>query len=219
VWHGLAIVAHNRMNPISQEDILAAHERIRPFIHRTPCLPSQSLALQAGCAFFSLKCENLQKVGAFKPRGAFNKLLLLQQQPSKPSSVCTHSSGNHAQALAFAAATLGLPAYIVMPHNSPAVKQRAVQHYGATIIHSGNTLKDREETAAQVAQQNGSTFIHPYDDLDIIAGQATAAKEVFEDLPNLDYLVFPIGGGGLSSGCVLSTKYFGGKCRPVGVEP
>jgi threonine dehydratase len=127
----------------------------------------------AGCEELVLKCENLQKVGAFKARGAFNKLL---QVDKNVSTVCTHSSGNHAQALAYAATTLGLRSYIVMPANSPPVKKSGVIGYGGHVVESGNTLKDREETAERVAKEHEALFVHPYNDLDIIAGQATAAK-------------------------------------------
>lgn len=125
---------------ISKEMIIAAHERIKPYVHRTPILSSQTIANKAGCAQFMLKCENLQKIGAFKARGAFNKLLQLDKNIK---SVCTHSSGNHAQALAFAASTLKMPSYIIMPQNSPAVKKNGVIGYGGKVIESGNTLKER----------------------------------------------------------------------------
>lgn len=201
---------------IGKDIIEAAHARIKPYIHRTPLLSSQTLAGMAGCSQLFLKCENFQKIGAFKARGAFNKLL---QMDKNITTVCTHSSGNHAQALAYAANRLGLTSYIVMPGNSPPVKKSGVIGYGGNVVESGNTLKEREETADRVAKEHNAHFVHPYNDLEIIAGQATAAKEVFEDEQDLDYLVFPIGGGGLSSGCVLSTRYFGGKCKPIGVEP
>ena len=129
------------MKLVSKEKIREAHTRIQSYIHRTPILSNQTIQTLTGCKAFWLKCENFQKIGAFKPRGAFNKLL---QLGNNVSSVCTHSSGNHAQALAYAAKTLGIPAYIVMPQNSPSVKKKAVEGYGATIIESGNTLKDRE---------------------------------------------------------------------------
>ena len=201
---------------ISKQAIEEAHDRIRPYIHRTPLISSKTIADKAQCASFTLKCESLQKIGAFKARGAFNKLL---QLPKEVKSVCTHSSGNHAQALAYTAKQVGIPAYIVMPQNSPVVKKNGVIGYGGTVIDSGNTLKEREATLEEVRKKHDSYFVHPYNDLDIITGQATSAKEVFEDMSNLDYLVFPIGGGGLASGSCLSTKYFGGKCKPIGVEP
>lgn len=133
--------------------IEASHDRIRKFIHRTPLLSSNTIASKSGCTEFYLKCENFQKVGAFKARGAFNKLLQLDK---KVTSVCTHSSGNHAQALAYAATTLGMPSYIVMPANSPTVKKNGVVGYGGKVIESGNTLKDREEAADRVTKQYGS---------------------------------------------------------------
>jgi threonine dehydratase len=168
------VLIHNFIDRmISKETIIRSHDRIRSFVHRTPILSSTTIANKAGCAHLYLKCENLQKVGAFKARGAFNKLLQLDKSVT---SVCTHSSGNHAQALAYAATTLKMPSYIVMPQNSPLVKKNGVIGYGGKVIESGNTIKEREEAAERIKNQYGSYFVHPYNDLDIIAGQATAAK-------------------------------------------
>lgn len=156
----------------------------------------------------------MQKIGAFKARGACNKMLNLDQGVK---DVCTHSSGNHAMAVAYMAKQLGLRAHIVMPENSPALKKRSVKGYGANLIISGNTIGEREEACSKACKEYKAELVHPYDDYQLIAGQATSAKEIFDQMPNyFDYVVFPIGGGGLGSGTLLSTKYFGGKCKAVG---
>ena len=175
------------------------------------------MATKAGCNSVYFKCENFQKVGAFKTRGAANKLLKLD--PSI-KTVCTHSSGNHAQALAYMSKKLGLKAYIVMPQNSPKIKFEATKGYGATVVESGNTKNERMEKCEEVSKQYNAIEVPSSNDYDVIEGQATVAKEVFEDSPvKFDYIVFPIGGGGLGSGTLLSTKYFGDGCKTIGVEP
>ena len=165
-----------------------------------------------------IKCENLQGVGAFKLRGATNAILSLDEDDVE-RGVCTHSSGNHAQALARAARDRGIPAWIVMPTSAPEVKRRAVEGYGATVISCEPTLEARETTAARIVEETGATFIHPYDDPRIIAGQATAAIELFEDAGELDAVVVPVGGGGLMSGTCLSLKALSPETRLFGVEP
>jgi threonine dehydratase len=185
-------------------DILAAHGRIRPYIHRTPVLTSSSLNRILGAEFF-FKCENFQKVGAFKYRGATNAILSLSSE-ELASGVGTHSSGNHAAALALAAATAGVPAYIVMPRTAPAIKKAAVAGYGAKIYYCEPTLEDREATMLTVQEQTRCTFIHPYDRFEIIAGQGTAALELLEEVPGLDIIMAPVGGGGLLSGTAVAAK-------------
>jgi len=203
-------------NPISQEQIQAAHQRIAPYIHRTPLLTNQTIAELVGAEVF-LKCENLQKVGAFKARGAMNAVLSLSAD-ERQKGVATHSSGNHGQALAWAAKKMGIPAYIVMPSNSPQVKVDAVRGYGAEVIFCEPTLQAREETLEKVLYKTRAHMVHPYNDYRVIAGQATCAKEILEQQPNVDAIFCPVGGGGLLSGTALSAHYFGNV--PVyGCEP
>ncbi len=198
-------------------DIRAAHERIRPFIHRTPVVTCQSLNKLAGAELF-FKCENFQKVGAFKFRGASNAVRLLTQERGR-AGVCTHSSGNHAQALALAARQCGYAAYIVMPENSPSVKVQAVRGYGAQITFCKPTLQAREDTLQEVVRQTGATFIHPYNNADIIAGQGTAAVELLEEVPELDVVMAPVGGGGLLSGTALAVHFLSPQTRVIAAEP
>ncbi|NJN34861.1 MAG: pyridoxal-phosphate dependent enzyme [Saprospiraceae bacterium] len=190
---------------ISLEEIQAAHTRIMPHIHRTPVLTSRSLDQIAGCSLF-FKCENFQKIGAFKIRGGMNAALSLSPEQLK-RGLATHSSGNHAQAIAFAARQLGVKAYIVMPNNSPAVKVNAVRGYGAEVTFCEPVQAAREATLQKIIDATGAEFIHPYDDYRVITGQATCAKELIEDTPNLDVVMAPVGGGGLLSGTCLSTHY------------
>jgi threonine dehydratase len=193
------------MNTPSFEDIKAAHGRIAPFIHRTPVLTSELVDRIAGCTVF-FKCENFQKVGAFKYRGATNAVLLLTEREAE-KGVATHSSGNHAAALALAARHRGIPAYIVMPSNSPEVKINAVKGYGGIITFCEPTLEARETTLEKVVAETGATFIHPYDNPRIIAGQGTACKELLEKVPDLDIVVAPVGGGGLLSGTLIAARH------------
>ena len=203
-------------HPISQEIIQEAHERIAPYIHRTPLLTNHTLDIKSGVSVF-LKCENLQKVGAFKARGAMNAVLSLSDA-EKQKGVATHSSGNHGQALAWAARQMGIPAYIVMPSNSPQVKKAAVLGYGAEVIECEPTLQARESTLEKVLERTGAHMVHPYNDYRVIAGQATCAKEILEQQPDIDAIFCPVGGGGLLSGTSLSAHYFGNV--PVyGCEP
>jgi len=180
------------------QEILSASERISPFIHKTPIFTSSAIDQLLGCQLH-FKCENFQKVGAFKFRGATNAINLLSQQ-ELGHGVATHSSGNHAQALALAAKMKGVKAYIVMPSNAPKSKKEAVLGYGAKVIECDPTLKAREDTLNKVISETGAYFIHPYNDERIIAGQATCAKELVEEVSNLDYVIAPVGGGGLLSG-------------------
>lgn len=199
------------------EDIISVHDKINNQIHKTPVLTSISINEIAGCEIF-FKCENLQKVGAFKFRGASSAVLSLTEEELK-KGVATHSSGNHAAALALAARMKGAKAYIVMPRTAPQIKKIAVEGYGAKIVFSEPTLKSREETLYKVVEETGAVFIHPFNNYSIIAGQATAAKEVFEEITDLDYLIAPVGGGGLLSGSSLSAKYFSPDTKVIGAEP
>jgi threonine dehydratase len=205
---------------LSRSGIEETHDRIAPFIHRTPVLTSTAInGMVGGQVFF--KGENLQKVGAFKIRGASNAAALLADS-ERARGLATHSSGNHAQAVARAAQRLGVPAFIVMPRNAPAVKRAAVEGYGATVIESGPTIADREETMEGVLSETKAAFIHPYDDERVISGQATAARELLQEYPDLDVLMAPVGGGGLMSGTCLAARYFGRRgnaIRSFGCEP
>lgn len=201
----------------TKEIIEDAAKRIAPFVHRTPVLTSSSINEMFSLHLF-LKCENFQKIGAFKYRGATNAVLTLTAEEKK-NGVATHSSGNHAQALALAAKINGLKAYIVMPENSSSVKINAVKGYGAEVILCAPNQKAREDTLAEVMKKTGATLIHPYNNYSIIAGQATAAKELIEEIKDLDIVMAPVGGGGLLSGTALSTHYFSPKSIVIAGEP
>jgi threonine dehydratase len=198
-------------------DIEQAHDRIRAYIHRTPVLTSSSLDGIAGCEIY-FKCENFQKVGAFKARGAMNAVLSLSRE-ERAKGVATHSSGNHAQALARAAKIMGIKSYIVMPRTSPEIKKKGVKGYGGEIFECEPTLPSRETTLLQVIEKTGAEEIHPFNNYDVICGQATAAKELIEEAKDLDYIITPVGGGGLLSGTALSVKYFSPATRVIGAEP
>ncbi len=199
------------------EDIQEAHEAISHMIHRTPVLKCRSLDNISGARLF-FKCENFQKVGAFKMRGAASAILRLSEQ-EREQGVTTHSSGNHAQALARAAKVLGIKSYIVMPANAPRIKMTATAGYGAEIIPCEPTLASRESTLKLVQERTGAVFIHPYNDYNIIAGQATAAKELIDDVSDLDAILAPIGGGGLMSGTALASRYLTPQTKVFGSEP
>ncbi len=201
----------------TKQDIEQAAARIRDVAHRTPVLSSRTLSGMSGADLF-FKCENLQRVGAFKFRGASNAVLSLGEEEAA-RGVATHSSGNHAQALALAARLRGIPAHIVMPENAPAVKQRAVRGYGAEITFCAPTLEARESTLAEVIARTGATFIHPYNDWRIIAGQATTGKELIEEVPDLDVIMAPVGGGGLLSGTALAAHYYSPATAVIAAEP
>lgn len=205
------------MSTPSKNEVIAASRRIAPFIHRTPVLSSKSLNKILNCQL-AFKCENFQKVGAFKYRGATNAMLQLSKKQLQ-NGVATHSSGNHAQALALAAKINGAKAYIVMPSNAPLSKKEAVLGYGAEVIECEPTLTARETTLEQIINAKNAHFIHPYNDYRIIAGQATAAKELIEDSAHLDVVIAPVGGGGLLSGSALSIKYFSPNTKVYGAEP
>lgn len=201
----------------SLNDIRFAAVRIKPFTHRTPILKSEAINQLAGCKIF-FKCENFQKVGAFKARGAANAVMKLTDE-QKEKGVATHSSGNHAAALARAAKVAGIPAYIVMPSNAPLIKKKAVKGYGGEIIECEPTLEARETTLDQVVKKTGATFIPPYDHLDVIEGQATCALEFLEDQPDLDILMAPVGGGGLLGGTALLSHYWDEDIEVIAGEP
>ena len=203
--------------PLTLDDIHEASERIKPYAHRTPVLTNESLNKLVN-AEVHLKCENLQKVGAFKFRGACNAVFSLSDKEAA-LGVSTHSSGNHAQALALAAKLRGIPAYIVMPKNAPNVKKEAVAGYGGQITYCEPTLEARESMLARITQVTGSTVIHPYDNERVIAGQGTAALELLEDLPDLDVIIAPVGGGGLISGTAIAAKGLNDCIRVIAGEP
>ena len=203
--------------PPTLQDIQHAAQRIEPYIHHTPVLTNRSLDERVEAQVF-LKCENMQKVGAFKFRGACNAVLSLTEAEAA-SGVATHSSGNHAQALAHAAQLRGMPAYIVMPDNAPTVKKAAVAGYGGQITFCEPTLEARERTLAQVVEKTGANLVHPYNDARVIAGQGTAALEFLEEFPNLDVIVAPVGGGGLLSGISIAATETKAGIRVIGAEP
>ncbi len=198
-------------------DLISVHNVIRPFIHKTPVLTSVSINELIGCRIF-FKCENMQKIGAFKFRGATNALLTLTYD-ERQQGVATHSSGNHAAALSLAAKLRNVKAYIVMPKTAPEIKKNAVKNYGGEIIFCEPNLASREETLRQVIEKTGAVEVHPYNNYTIIAGQSTAAKELIEEVEFLDFVLTPVGGGGLLSGTSLVCKYFSSKTKVIGCEP
>jgi threonine dehydratase len=199
------------------QDVAEAHDRIRTLVHRTPVLTSISLDEMFGASLF-FKCENFQKVGAFKFRGASNAVLSLSKE-ERNKGVGTHSSGNHAAALCLAARMQGVPAYIVMPRTAPEIKKTAVRSYGGIITFCEPTLQAREQGMEEVAAETGCTFIPSYDHWNIVCGQGTAAKELIEDVGELDTVVAPVGGGGLMSGTSISAKGLLPGARVIAVEP
>ncbi len=205
------------MTTPDKETIEQAHKRIGPHTLRTPVLTSDDINSLAGCQLF-FKCENLQKIGAFKARGAMNAVLSLSADELK-KGVATHSSGNHAQALARAAKLVGVKAYIVMPRTSAEIKKRGVLSFGGEIFECEPTLQARESMLADVVKKTGATEIHPFNNYAVIAGQATAAKELFEDQEQLDIIIAPVGGGGLLSGTALSAQYFSPSTEVIAAEP
>ncbi len=205
------------MTPLSLADVRAAADRIRPFVHRTPVLTSGTLDRLAGRPV-AFKGELFQKTGAFKYRGATNAVQKLPPEQAA-RGVVTHSSGNHGQALALAARVRGIPCTVVMPATASAVKKDAVRGYGATIVESGPSLPDREAKVAELMAATGAVLVPPFDHPDVIAGQGTAALELLEDVPDLDAVVAPIGGGGLVSGFCLAAKGVSPPRRVFGAEP
>uniref|UniRef100_A0A6B2LA65 Tryptophan synthase beta chain-like PALP domain-containing protein n=1 Tax=Arcella intermedia TaxID=1963864 RepID=A0A6B2LA65_9EUKA len=196
---------------------MKAHERIKSVIHRTPLLKSHTLNEMTNLELF-IKPENFQKVGAFKFRGASNAVASLTPEEAK-KGVVTHSSGNHAQAIALAARMRGIPAYIVMPSNAPLTKRKAVEGYGGRITLCAPTVKSREETCKEIMQLHGANLVAPYDDLRVIAGQGTTALEILEDVPEVDAIITPVGGGGLLSGVCIAAKAINPKIYVFGAEP
>ena len=202
---------------ITKEAIELAAKTIEPYIHRTAVLTNKSINELTGIDFY-FKCENFQKIGAFKIRGGMNATLSLSSEQLK-NGIATHSSGNHAQALAYAAKTLGIKAYIVMPKSSPQVKVDAVRGYGAEVIICESNQAAREAALDKVVAETGAEFIHPYDDYRVITGQATCVKELIEEVPDLDIVITPVGGGGLLSGTCLGAQFFKPGLKVYGGEP
>ncbi|WP_027126817.1 pyridoxal-phosphate dependent enzyme [Gelidibacter mesophilus] len=202
---------------MDKHSLLETQSRILPYVHNTPILTSHLLDDLAGAKLF-FKCENFQKMGAFKMRGAVNAIMQLTKAQQE-RGVVTHSSGNFAQALSLAARNLGVTAYIVMPTNAPKVKKEAVLGYGGIITDCEPNIQAREQAATQIVEKKGATFIHPSNDLNVILGNATSAMELLEAQPDLDFVVSPVGGGGLIAGTALATHYFGQKCVVIGGEP
>lgn len=202
---------------LSKTDLAHTAHRIRPHIHRTPVLTSRLLNEISGAELY-FKCENFQRMGAFKMRGAANAILQLTSA-QRNRGVVTHSSGNFAQALSLAAQSLGVKAYIVMPENAPEVKKSAVRGYGGEIILCPPTLADREANAQKIVEEKGATFLHPSNDDQVILGQGTAGLELLEEQPDLQVLMAPVGGGGLIAGTALAAHHFGQNCITVGGEP
>ena len=202
---------------ITKASIEAAAIRIAPYIHNTPIMTCKSINALYGLDLY-FKCENFQKIGAFKIRGGMNASLQLTKEQLE-KGVATHSSGNHAQALAFAAKMLGIKAYIVMPESSPQVKVNAVRGYGAEVTICASNQAARESTLQSIVDQTGATFIHPYDNDEVITGQATCVKEIIEAMPDVDIVVTPVGGGGLLSGTCLGAHYFKPRLKVYAGEP
>jgi threonine dehydratase len=202
---------------ITLDDIRRAAKRIQPYIHRTLVMTNESLNMKVGAQVF-LKCENMQKVGAFKFRGASNAVFSLTEEEAA-RGVCTHSSGNHAQALALAARMRGIPAYIVMPKNAPSVKKNAVVGYGGRITFCEPTLEARETMLAKIVEQTGANVVHPYNDERVIAGQGTAVLELLDEVPDLDVVIAPVGGGGLLSGTSIAATEIKNGIRVIAGEP
>jgi threonine dehydratase len=203
--------------PVNLQNILDAHERIKPHIHRTPVLSSTILDGKIGAALF-FKCENFQKAGAFKARGASNAVYSLTDDQAK-RGVVTHSSGNHGAALAWAAAKRGVKATVVVPTNAPAPKKMAIEAYGATIVYCEPTIAAREDAVAKLIAAHGYELVHPFDDDRVIAGQGTAAVELLAEVPDLDMIIAPLGGGGLLSGTAIATKGINAAIKVFGGEP
>ncbi|MDF1596541.1 MAG: pyridoxal-phosphate dependent enzyme [Acidimicrobiia bacterium] len=197
------------------DDVLAAADRIEPYVHRTPVFTSATLDRELESSVF-FKCENLQKVGAFKARGATNAVVALSDDEAA-RGVATHSSGNHGQALAYAASVRGIPAWVVMPDHAPAVKVEAVRGYGAEVVFCKQA--EREERTQALIAETGANLIHPYDNALVIAGQGTAALELINDVPDLEFVVAPVGGGGLLGGTTVVARAIDRRLKVVGGEP
>jgi threonine dehydratase len=202
---------------VAAADVYAAAERIRPFVHRTPVMTSRRLDEMSGARLF-FKCENFQVSGAFKARGAFNAVLSLDAEAAA-RGVATHSSGNHGAALALAARTRGIPAWVVVPRDASGFKRRAIERYGARVVECEPGLRNREDRLAALVDECGASVVHPYDDARVIAGQGTVACELLEQARGLDMLLSPVGGGGLLSGCALVARDRLPDMRVVAAEP
>lgn len=202
---------------MTKKELQDCQKRIHKYVHRTPVLTSRLLDKMVEATIF-FKCENFQRMGAFKMRGAASAISKLSET-QKAKGVITHSSGNFAQALALAAKSLHVKAYIIMPSTAPQVKKDAVIGYGGQIIECPPTLEDREQTTDKIKKETGATFIHPSNDLDVIIGQGTAAVELLEEYSDVDYIFTPVGGGGLIAGTALAANYFGKQCKVIGGEP
>jgi len=213
----LLLIKTKEMRLPELEDILSAYKRIKPFVHKTPVMHSGLLDEYFNCKLF-FKCENFQKVGAFKYRGATNAVQMLTEEEKK-KGVVTHSSGNHAAALALAARTSGVKAYIVIPETAPQVKKDAVESYGARITYCRPTLQAREDTTRELINATGATLVHPYDNFNVICGQGTAALELMEEKSDLDVIVAPVGGGGLMSGTSVCARGINKSIKVIGAEP
>ncbi len=200
-----------------KQELIDCRNRIDKYIHKTPVLTSHLLNKLTGSELY-FKCENFQRMGAFKIRGALNALLNLSDE-ERNRGVVTHSSGNFAQALSLAAQTLGAKAYIVMPSTAPEVKKKAVNGYGGEIILCEPTLKSRIETAEKIKEERGAVLVHSSNDINVVLGQGTAAMELFEEQPGLNCVIAPVGGGGLIAGTSLAVNYFGNNCKTIGGEP
>lgn len=202
---------------MTNQDLLNCYNRISPYVHKTPVLQSRLINELVGVEIF-FKCENFQKMGAFKFRGATNAVLQLTDE-QKQKGVATHSSGNFAQALALAGKNSGVKAFIVMPNNATAVKKEAVKSYGGIVIECEPTLAAREKTTQEIQEKEGATFIHPSNDDNVILGQGTACYELLQDYPNIEFVFTPVGGGGLIAGTALFAHFFGKDCEVIGGEP
>lgn len=202
---------------ISKEEFTKLHSNIAGYIKRTPIMRSRLLNGLAGTEVY-FKCENFQRMGAFKMRGATAAIMALGAEERK-KGVVTHSSGNFAQAVSLSAKSLGIPAYIVMPSSAPQVKKEAVKTYGGQITECEPNIKARESAAKKIQEDTGAVFLHPSNDLDVIYGQGTAAKEFLEDFPELDVIITPVGGGGLLAGTALAVDFYAEKCKTIGAEP
>lgn len=202
---------------MNKKDLLDCHKRIKPYVHNTPVMTSSLINELVGTSVF-FKCENLQRAGAYKIRGATNAILQLTHA-QRANGVVTHSSGNFAQALALAAKSLGIPAHIVMPTTAPEIKKTGVREYGGIIYECEPTVAARQGMADQIKRDTNATFLHPSNDKDVILGQGTAAIELLQVQPRLDYIFCPVGGGGLIAGSALAACYFGNNCKVVGGEP
>lgn len=201
----------------SKEALKQAQETVRPYTHRTPVLTSTLIDELVGAQVF-FKCENFQKMGAFKMRGAVNKILSLSEE-DRSKGVVTHSSGNFGQAVALSAKLLGVTAYIVMPENAPSVKKSAVKGYGGIVTECESTIVAREQETLRIQKETGATFMHPSNDMQVILGNATSGMELLEDHPDLDAVFAPVGGGGLLAGTALAARHVGGHCKTYAGEP